>query len=148
MSAISRSPCVAISIPVADVHGTGVPVFRLLSAASDIDGPGDLVWEGPHQKAQGAHVRRFRIEPGHLLLTVWSGRLHEVIYQTPVGYDDGARLQHAFLFEHYGEGVAWNELFDNGFGKSYLRADGQAHASWSNVDFHAFWTEAFHAVKW
>jgi hypothetical protein len=53
------------------------------------------------------------------------------------------------LFAHYGDGQPYDEILDNGFGKTYRRADMQRYALWSYaMDFTTIGTMEFHAVKW
>ena len=125
-----------------------LPLFRLLDAAGDIPDPGDLVWEGVHDKAEGAYQQRFEIEEGFIILTVWQGRLHEVIYQTPADDDGASAKRNEALFAHYGDGHRFNEVPDNGFGKTYRRTDMQRYALWSYaMDYTTVGTMEFHAVK-
>jgi hypothetical protein len=126
-----------------------LPLFKLLSPIDDVEVPGPLAESEPHEKASGAVYRVYDVEHGRLLLTVWKGLLHEVIYQTPMEVEDESRRRNEVLFGHYGEGHKWNELLDNGFGKTYRRADMQRYALWSYaMDFNTFGTMAFHEVKW
>jgi hypothetical protein len=127
----------------------GLPLFRLLDPADAVADPGELVWEGPHEKAAEAYQRRYEIAEGHVILTIWQGRLHEVIYQTPVEEEGAAADRNAALFAHYGEGHPFHEILDNGFGKTCRRADTQRYALWSyTMDYTTVGTMAFHALKW
>jgi len=127
----------------------GLPLYTLLHAADTLAVPGELVWEGPHEKAKGAHNRRFQIPEGHVILTTWRGRLHCIIYQTPLKDDAAIESRNTLLFEHFGDGQRWNEILDNGFGKTYRRADMQRFALWSYaMDFSTFGTMEFHEVMW
>lgn len=144
-------------VPVAEggtiVEDVGVsmalPLYTLLSTADSLALPGDIVWQGPHEKAEGAYERRFRIPEGHVILTTWQGHLHCVIYQTPLENEASIASRNARLFKHYGEGHDWNEVLDNGFGKIYRRADMQRFALWGYaMDFNTFGTMEFHEVMW
>jgi len=127
----------------------GLPLFRLLDPADNVAEPEVLVWEGPHEKAAGAHQRRYEIPEGHVILTMWQGKLHEVIYQTPMEDEEASSDRNAALFEHYGDGHAFNEILDNGFGKTYRRADLERYALWSYaMDYTTVGTMEFHSVKW
>jgi hypothetical protein len=66
-----------------------LPLFRLLDPVDGLAPFGELVWEGPHEKAEGAYQRRYEIAEGHVILTTWHGKLHEVIYQTPADDEPG-----------------------------------------------------------
>ena len=126
-----------------------LPYFRLLEDADGIAEPGELVWEGPHEKAAGAYQRRYEIPEGHVILTTWRGKLHEVTYQTPAEDDEASADRNAKLFTHYGDGRPFNEILDNGFGKTYRRADMERYALWSYaMDYTTVGTMEFHAVKW
>jgi hypothetical protein len=126
-----------------------LPLFRLLDPADGIAPPGELVWEGPHEKADGAHQQRFKIAEGHIILTTWQGKLHSVIYQTPAEDNVGAARRNRALFAHYGDGLKFNEILDNGFGKTYRRADLERFALWSYaIDYTTVGTMEFHAVMW
>lgn len=125
------------------------PLFKLLAPMDDVDLPGLLVESEPHEKAAGALVRTYEIEAGCVLLTTWNGLLHEVIYQTPMESENESLRRNEMLFAHYGDGHGWNELLDNGFGKTYRRSDMQRFALWSYaMDFNTFGTMEFHAVRW
>jgi hypothetical protein len=126
-----------------------LPLFRLLDPADRIAEPDALVWEGLHEKAAEAYQRRYEIADGHLILTTWQGRLHEVIYQTPAEDEESSAVRNGALFAHYGDGHPFNEVLDNGFGKIYRRADMERYALWSYaMDYTTVGTMEFHAVKW
>jgi hypothetical protein len=121
----------------------------LLEPADAIAKPGELVWEGPHEKVAGAYQCRYEIPEGYVILTTWQSKLHEVIYQTPADDEAASADRNAALFAHYGDGHPFNEVLDNGFGKTYRRADMQRYALWSYaMDFTTVGTMEFHAVKW
>jgi hypothetical protein len=127
----------------------GLPLYSLGAAVDSIVAPGELVWEGPHEKAEGGYQRRYKIPEGHVILTTWKGKLHEVIYQTPADNEKASADRNVALFAHYGEGQAFNEVLDNGFGKTYRRADLLRYALWSYaMDYTTIGTMQFHAVKW
>jgi hypothetical protein len=125
-----------------------LPLFQLLQSAEDITEPGDLVWDGPHDEVDGAYLRRYEIPEGHVILTIWQGKLHEVIYQTPAEDEAASADRNASLFAHYGQGHQFNEILDNGFGKTYRRSDMQCYALWSYaMDFTTIGTMEFHDVE-
>src|SRR6185295_12032129 len=125
-----------------------LPMFALLAPASLIPECGTLLEEKEHDRVKAASVRRLAIPEGTLLLTIWRGRLHEVIYQTPVGDDEAIKNRNALLFDAYGDGQVWNEILDNGFGKTYRRADMKLYALWSYAkDFNTFGSMDFHEVE-
>lgn len=122
-------------------------MIKLLEA--EYVAPGELVDSTPHEHADGAVVHRYVVPEGAVLVTVWRGVVHEVVYQTPCesGEDSAARNQQ--LFTYYGDGHEWDEILDNGFGKSYRRVDLECYALWSYAaDFNTFGTMSFHEVKW
>lgn len=126
-----------------------LPVLKLFTPVDELDICGTPIKSEPHTKAQSAFVKTYEIDEGYVLLTVWNGLLHEVIYQTPMDSEDDSLRRNNELFKHYGEGHGWDEILDNGFGKTYRRADNQRYALWSYaVDFNTFGTMEFHAVKW
>jgi len=126
-----------------------LPLLRLLEPADGIAEPGELIWEGPHEKAAGAYQRVYEIPEGHVILTTWQGKLHEVTYQTPEEDEEASVDRNATLFDHYGDGHPFNEVLDNGFGKTYRRADMERYALWSYaMDYTTVGTMEFHAVKW
>ncbi|MFI7006655.1 hypothetical protein [Streptomyces sp. NPDC050145] len=99
--------------------------------------------------ADDAVVYGYEVDGGRMLLTFWHDRLHEVIYQTPAEAEEGSASRNERLFAHYGQGDGWNEVVDNGFGKTYRRADQQRYALWSYaMDFTTFGTMEFHQVRW
>ena len=126
-----------------------LPLFSLLQDASTLADPGELEWEAAHDHAEGAYERGFRIADGQIILTIWLGKLHAIIYQTPLEDEIAIQSRNAELFEHYGEGHDWTEILDNGFGKTYRRADMQRFALWSYaMDYNTFGTMEFHEVMW
>ncbi|MFE6982488.1 hypothetical protein [Streptomyces griseus] len=128
---------------------TLLPLLELLCSADEIRLPGELTSSSPHENAPGAVVNTYAVDGGRLLLTLWRGRLHEVIYQTPAESGEDAERRNDRLFAHYGQGEGWNEILDNGFGKTYRGAGQQRYALWSYVmDFMTFGTMEFHQVKW
>jgi hypothetical protein len=125
-----------------------LPLFCLLSIADELTAPGDLVDESSHDRVD-ARLRTFKIGGGNIIWTIWNGRLHEVISQTPFEHEEKAIARNQSLFEHYGEGHEFHEILDNGFGKTYRRADQQRYALWSyTMDFTTIGTMEFHQVKW
>jgi hypothetical protein len=91
----------------------------------------------------------YQIRKGQIILTRWLGCLHCVIYQTPLDAGAPQDRRNATLFEHFADGHPWNEILDNGFGKTYRRTDMQRFALWSYVkDFNTFGTMEFHGVMW
>ncbi|MFJ6612611.1 hypothetical protein ACIQPT_20305 [Streptomyces sp. NPDC091289] len=123
-------------------------LLELLCSADEGRVPGELESSGPHENAPDAAVDIYGVDCGRLLLTLWRGRLHEVIYQTPAESGEDAARRNDRLFAHYGQGEGWNEILDNGFGKTYRGADQRRYALWSYVmDFMTFGTMEFHQVK-
>jgi len=126
-----------------------LPLLDLLTVLDELPDLGDFEWWQDHDKTPEAIVVSFRITNGRMLLTYWRSQLHEVIYQTPAASKDEAAQRNSSLFAHYGQGLGWSEILDNGFGKSYRRADGQRYALWSYaMDYTTIGTMAFHEVKW
>ncbi|NEB36547.1 hypothetical protein [Streptomyces sp. SID14515] len=134
-----------------DHHPTDtlLPLLELRCSADEIRLPGELTSSSPHENAPGAVVNTYAVDGGRLLLTLWRGRLHEVTYQTPAESGEDAARRNDRLFAHYGQGEGWNEILDNGFGKTYRGAGQRRYALWSYVmDFMTFGTMEFHQVKW
>ncbi|MFM9368580.1 hypothetical protein [Streptomyces sp. Da 82-17] len=128
-----------------------LPLLDLLSAADAVrmHAPGTLEFSHPHEKAADAVVDGYAVDGGRLLLTFWHDRLHEVIYQTPAESAEDAARRNDRLFAHYGQGDGWTEILDNGWGKTYRRADEQRYALWSYaMDVTTFGTMEFHQVQW
>ncbi|MFD0421418.1 hypothetical protein [Streptomyces parvus] len=126
-----------------------LPLLELLCAADEVRPPGELASSVPHENAPDAVVDTYVVDGGRLLLTLWHGRLHEVIYQTPAESEEGAARRDDRLFSHYGQGDGWHEVLDNGFGKTYRCTDQRRYALWSYMmDFTTFGTMEFHQVKW
>jgi hypothetical protein len=117
--------------------------------ATAYDPPGALTERLVHEHVAGAVVHLYRVEAGQVLVTLWGGLVHEVIFQTPCELSADSEERNRKLFDYYGEGQTWSEILDNGFGKSYRRADMQRCALWSYaMDFNTFGTMAFHEVRW
>ncbi len=126
-----------------------LPTFRLPQDPKTLTIEGHLEEEGPHEKAPGAQDKCFKIQEGRIITTIWRKKLHCVIYQCPLENEKAIRARNTLLFAHYGEGLDWKEVLDNGFGKSYWRADKKLFALWSYaMDFNTFGTQDFHKVMW
>jgi hypothetical protein len=124
-----------------------LPLFTLFAPSKTLVLSGELLWQEPHEKAKRAQDRCFQIDEGRVILTTWKGALHCVIYQTPLEDETAIDSRNAELFDHYGDGMAWNEILDNGFGKTYRREDMERFALWSyTMDYNTFGTMAFHEV--
>lgn len=126
-----------------------LPLPELLCAANEVRIAGELEWSAPHEKAADAVVDCYAVDGGRMLLTLWRGLLHEVIYQTPAEFEEDAARRNDRLFAHYGQGDGWKEIVDNGFGKTYRRTDMRRYALWSyTMDVTTFGTMDFHEVGW
>jgi hypothetical protein len=126
-----------------------LPLFQLLADTDHVLLIGKLIKEEPHEKVIDAYTQRFEIAEGHYILTFWHNKLHEVIYQTPMADKRNIDDRNKKLFSHYGDGKLFNEILDNGFGKTYRRTDMERYALWSYVmDFTTVGTMEFHPVKW
>ncbi|MFD6477074.1 hypothetical protein ACFWEH_26630 [Streptomyces anulatus] len=126
-----------------------LPLLELLCAADEVRIPGELESSFPHENAPDAVTDTYVVDGGRLLLTLWHGRLHEVIYRTPAESVEDASRRNDRLFAHYGQGDGWTEILDNGFGRTYRRTDQQRYAFWSYaMDITTFGTMGFHQVKW
>ena len=124
-------------------------MFALDTDAESVSPPGMLIWRGPHDYAKGAVDSRYEVPEGCVIRTRWFGRLHCVIYQCPRRSEFDRKHYDAILFSGYGDGNVWNEVVDNGFGKTYRRGDMKRFALWSYaLDYNTFGTMAFHAVMW
>ncbi len=126
-----------------------IPRLQLETPIADLPSFGTLVWERPHEKAVGVVQRQYEIPEGNIILADWAGTLHEVIYQTPLEDDKLVADRNAMLFAQHADGSSWDEILDNGFGKTYRRSDMMRFALWSYaMDFNTFGTMAFHDIKW
>lgn len=75
-----------------DCLNDDLPLLELLCAADEVRVPGELESSGPHENAPHAIVNTYVVDGGRLLLSLWCGRLHEVIYQTPAeSVEDASR---------------------------------------------------------
>ena len=91
-----------------------------------------------------AVVRKFRVEGGFLLVTLWKGVVHEVIYQTPKRFFWSRRKLRGDLLRYYGDGQNWAEDWPVDFGESRKREDGRVRTLYSNLmDFATFVTVEF-----
>jgi len=125
-----------------------LPLFQLLQTEDTIEIPGAIVGERYHEEEANTYQWKIEIPEGHVVLTVWQGKLHQVIYQTPADDECAAAERNAALFEHYGDGHSFNEILDTGFGKTYRRADLQRYALWSYfMDFTTVGTMDFQAIE-
>lgn len=127
----------------------GLPVLRLLTDVTQLEPPGHLVAQDRHEHVGEAEVSRYAIDAGTVLLTVWREVLHEVIYQLQPPTRQASESQRDWLLTAYGDGLLFNEILDNGWGKTYRREDMERFALWSYAaDVTTVGTMSFHAVKW
>jgi hypothetical protein len=130
-------------------HSMTIPRLQLETPIADLPVVGMLVWERPHEKADGVIQRQYEIPEGNIILADWHGVLHEIIYQTPCEDSRSIAERNERLFAVHADGYTWNEILDNGFGKTYRRSDMMRFALWSYaMDFNTFGTMAFHDIKW
>ena len=121
--------------------------ITLLTA--EFNPPGEWRETTAHENADDAVTHTYAVPEGAVFVTIWQGLVHEVLYQTPCETEAESAARNRKLFAHYGEGLEWTEILDNGFGKTYRRNDGERYALWSYaMDFTTFGTMAFHEVKW
>lgn len=124
------------------------PPGMLALFAEEFAPPGDLVASAPHSTAEGGITHVYDVPEGRIVVTVWKGVVHEVIYQTPRRLAERPTAPDPALFERYGEGMEWIEIDDNGLGKIYRRADQTRYAWWAYVrDVTTFGTMDFHEVR-
>ena len=74
-----------------------LPLFRLLQTEVTIDVPGAIVGERYHEKEANTYEWKIEIPEGYVIPTVWQGKLHEVIYQTPAKDERTAAERNAAL---------------------------------------------------
>lgn len=126
-----------------------LPLLELFATANEVRVPGDLERSSPHENVPDTVVDWYMVDGGRILVTFWCSRLHEVVYQTPAVTEQDALRRNDRLFAHYAQGWSWNEVLDNGFGKTYRRTDLRGYALWSYaMDFMTFGTMEFHRTKW
>ncbi len=86
-----------------------------------------------------ATVRKYRVVGGNILVTIWHGHVHKVIYQTPLPFFWLRWRRNRDLLKYYGEGQKWAEDWPVDFGKSRKRADGQVRSLYSRImDYMTF----------
>jgi hypothetical protein len=126
-----------------------IPRLQLETPTADLPSFGMLVWERLHETADGVVQRQYEIAEANIILADWAGTLHEITYQTPLEDDKLAAERNAMLFAQHADGRTWDEILDNGFGKTYRCSDMMLFALWSYaMGFNTFGTMAFHDVKW
>ncbi|MEV0251680.1 hypothetical protein AB0H76_34180 [Nocardia sp. NPDC050712] len=108
-----------------------LPLFDLMTSPDALDETADVEWWTDETEIPDSFVLCLRVPGGRVLLTYWYAELHEVIFQTPADSEAAAAERNTRLFDHYSQGLEWNEVLDNGFGKTYERADQQLFAMWS-----------------
>ena len=126
-----------------------LPIFNIGGKFDEDQISGSLIEKKPHERSVGSEVYVYEIPQGNILLTVKDGILHEAIYQTPKLMPWSKKRKNHYLFSSYCCDSGWNEVFDNGFGKTYRSNNGQMYALWSySMDFNTFGTMEFHDAKW
>lgn len=125
-----------------------LPIFKIGQELNESEIPGVFVAKEPCADVEGAETYTYKIEEGTILLTIFDGLLHEVIYQTPKKWPWSRRKKNKYLFSSYCSKSGWEERLDNGFGKIYRSNDGEMYALWSYaMDFNTFGTMAFHEIS-
>lgn len=126
-----------------------LPIYEIGKEFQEKFVPGEFMSKGAHEKDKAAEIYTYEIPEGNILLTVKSGVLHEVIYQTPKLFPWSKKKKNRYLFNSYCTDTSWNEILDNGFGKTYRSKNGEMYALWSYVmDYNTFGTMEFHETKW
>lgn len=69
----------ALRWPFMDCLTDDLSLLELLCAADEVRVPGELESSCPHKNAPDAVTGTYVTDGGRLLLTLWHGRLHEVI---------------------------------------------------------------------
>ena len=121
-----------------------IPLFELCCFPKDVETSGEELFRAVDTEK---HTRTwvYEIREGVLWLTFWKRKLHEVTYQTPLKSKVGSQRRNNLLFSHYGDGLKWNEILDNGFGKAFRRSDLKRYALWSYaMDYVTFGTMDYH----
>ena len=125
-----------------------LPAFLLRQEAGLVRDPGVFEGESSHRTVEAAVDRAYLIPEGRIILTVWRGRLHGVVYQTPLETEEESQKRNDVLFHHYGGTHEWREVLDNGFGKSFWRSDQDVFATWSYaMDVTSFLTRDLHEAE-
>jgi len=97
-----------------------------------------------HEELDAAEVLLYRVPEGKILVTIWNGVAHEVIYQTPKQLPWSRWLRNRELFRFYGNGLKWKEDWPIEFGFSKQRTDGKLRVLYSRLqDFMTFRTMLF-----
>lgn len=126
-----------------------LPIFKIGEKFEEGQIGGSQIEKTPHEKAEGAEVYTYEYPQGNILFTVRDGTLHEVIYQTPKLMPWSKKKKNRHLFSSYCSDSGWNEILDNGFGKTYRSNNGEMYALWSYaMDYNTFGTMEFHDAKW
>ncbi|MET7641229.1 hypothetical protein [Streptomyces sp. NPDC005438] len=111
--------------------------------------PGELGSSDPHEHAPDAVVDTYVVDGGRLLLTLWHGRPHEVIYQTPGGVRGGLRAARRPAVRALRTGPRLDRDPRQRFRQDLSPTDQRRYALWSHaLDFTAFGTMEFPQVKW
>ena len=80
----------------------------------------------------GADDHLFAVDGGRLLVTVWNGTIHRVIYQTPARNDEALqRARNQRILDAYADGATWDRGTEMEGAILYQRSDGQAFALWA-----------------
>jgi hypothetical protein len=125
------------------------PLLDLLAMESDLSVLGTSSGEKPQNNPEGAVQRLYSLPNGQIIVTLWQGRLHEVIYQTPCNEETDRVARNERLFAHYGEEQEWKLVRNDSFGKVYGRADDARYAFWSiRMDYLTFGSMAYHAQRY
>lgn len=95
-----------------------------------------------------AVVRKYRIDNGYILVTIWNDLVHEVIYQTPLPFFWSRWNRNRTLLNFYGDGRKWAEDWPVDFGKSRKTDDGTVRCLYGKMmDYISFMTVEFDAHR-
>ncbi len=78
-----------------------------------------------------AQQHTFEIDLGHIILTEWQGKVHQVIYWIYFQDEQLTEQKYKYLLDLYADGATWNRVLDNGFGYTYVRSDQKQYALYS-----------------
>ncbi len=87
------------------------------------------------------------LDDGNVVVELWRGSVHGVIYQTPQPTPEETLAQRDALMSLYSDGHTWNHILDNGFGDTWHRSDGAMICLHSRVmDYKTFRTTEVQAA--
>jgi hypothetical protein len=123
----------------------GFPIVPLGAELSDELGLPEFTDTFVSFEVEAAYDYLYDLEVGRILLSLWEGQVHRVIYQVPIRGDEVLREEkNQRILAGYAFDMSWDEGTETEDGILYLRSDGRVFALWNpEMDYLTVGTVAY-----